>query len=275
MRITADFTVIPDVFAKAADPEHKTAGTPVVSFPFYIEDFDKSRIKYLHWEFLDPDSIPVCGFEWIHWSAANLPVDALMFDFNDSRALQIPPDFSRQMAAMIPEAVQGRTSAASRFVGETDPSVTMRYNGPNPPDKDHEYYLHVWGTSKPLPGLNQGFWLNELQHASVTMRYNGPNPPDKDHEYYLHVWGTSKPLPGLNQGFWLNELQHAIRDCGETPDQGGIFLTGNHEYYLHVWGTSKPLPGLNQGFWLNELQHAIRDCGETPDQGGIFLTGRA
>ena len=105
MRVTADFTVIPDVFAKAADPEYKTAGTPVVSFPFYIEDFDKSRIKYLHWEFLDPDSIPVCGFEWIHWSVANLPVDALMFDFNDSRALQIPPDFSRQMAAMIPGAV--------------------------------------------------------------------------------------------------------------------------------------------------------------------------
>ena len=114
--------------------------------------------------------------------ALTLPVDALMFDFNDSRALQIPPDFSRQMPAMIPEAVQGRTSAASRFVGETDPAVTMRYNG--------------------------------------------PNPPDKDHEYYLHVWGTAKPLPGLNQGFWLNELQHAIRDCGETPDQGGIFLTG-------------------------------------------------
>ena len=107
---------------------------------------------------------------------------ALMFDFNDSRALQIPPDFSRQMPAMLPEAVQGRPSAASRFVGETDPAVTMRYNG--------------------------------------------PNPPDKDHEYYLHVWGTSKQLPGLNQGFWLNELQHAIRDCGETPDQGGIFLTG-------------------------------------------------
>ena len=105
-----------------------------------------------------------------------------MFDFNDSRALQIPPDFSRQMPAMIPEAVQGRTSAASRFVGDKDPAVTMRYNG--------------------------------------------PNPPDQDHEYYLHVWGTAKPLPGLNQGFWLNELQHAIRDCGETPEQAGIFLIG-------------------------------------------------
>ena len=38
--------------------------------------------------------------------------------------------------------------------------------------------------------------------------------------------GHGQAAAGLNQGFWLNELQHAIRDCGETPDQGGIFLTG-------------------------------------------------
>ena len=92
-------------------------------------------------------------------------LDALMYDFNDSHALQIPPDFSRQLPSMIPETVQGRTSAASKLVGSTNPQVTMRYNGPQPPDKDHDYSLHVWGTAKPLPGLNQGFWLNELFHA--------------------------------------------------------------------------------------------------------------
>ena len=88
-----------------------------------------------------------------------------MYDFNDSHALQIPPDFSRQLPSMIPETVQGRTSAASKLVGSTNPQVTMRYNGPQPSDKDHDYSLHVWGTAKPLPGLNQGFWLNELFHA--------------------------------------------------------------------------------------------------------------
>lgn len=181
MRISADFTIVPDAFAKAAPPENCVNGTPVVSFPFYIDDM-APWVRYLHWELVDPDSIPVCGFEWIHWSVANLPVDALMFDFNDSHALAIPPDFSRTLPAMIPEAVQGRTSAASRFVGETDPAVTMRYNG--------------------------------------------PQPPDQDHGYRLHVWGTARPLPGLNQGFWLNELLHAVSDSGETPDQGGIVVTG-------------------------------------------------
>ena len=164
MKISADFTVMPDDFAKAAAPEYRTDGVPVISFPFYIDEIDPAA-RYLHWAFTDPDSIPVCGFEWIHWTVANLPIDALMYDFNDSHALQIPPDFSRTLPSMIPEAVQGRTSAASKFVGATNPAVTMRYNGPYPPDQDHDYYLHVWGTTAPLNGLNQGFWLNEMERA--------------------------------------------------------------------------------------------------------------
>ena len=77
MKISADFTVIPDDFAKAAAPEYFNGGVPVVSFPFYIDDVNPEA-RYLHWEFVDPDSIPVCGFEWIHWSVANLPIGALM-----------------------------------------------------------------------------------------------------------------------------------------------------------------------------------------------------
>ena len=77
MKISADFTVIPDAFAKAAPPENCIDGTPIVSFPFYIDALDPA-VQFLHWEFVDPDSIPVCGFQWNHWSLANLPVDALM-----------------------------------------------------------------------------------------------------------------------------------------------------------------------------------------------------
>lgn len=92
-------------------------------------------------------------FQWNHWSLANLPVDALMYDFNDSHALAIPADFSRTVSAMIPETIQGRTSAASPLLQgrSNDPAVTMRYNGPYPPDQDHDYYLHVWGTTLRSP----------------------------------------------------------------------------------------------------------------------------
>lgn len=171
MRITTDFTTIPDNYAKAAPADKKLDGQPIVSFPFYIDQLDPD-VHYLHWAFTDPDSIPVCGFEWIHWGVANLPIDALMFDFNDSHALSIPEDFSRTMVSMIPEAVQSRNSEASKLVNATDPALTKRYVGPNPPDKDHDYVLRVWATAEPVKGLSQGFWLNELidglrdQHAT-------------------------------------------------------------------------------------------------------------
>ena len=100
-----------------------------------------------------------------------------MYDLNESHALSIPAYISRTVSAMIPETVQGRTSAASPLLTgrSTDPAVTMRYNGPYPPDQDHDYYLHVWGTTAPLAGLNQGFWLNEMERA---LR-NGGNPIDQ------------------------------------------------------------------------------------------------
>jgi Raf kinase inhibitor-like YbhB/YbcL family protein len=169
MRISTDFHTIPDDFSKHAGNDAQLGGEPIVSFPFYADDLPEGA-QYLHWEFVDPDSIPVCGFEWIHWAVANLPIDALMYDFNDSHALAIPPDFSRTLPSMIPEAVQGRNSQASKLVNASDPNLTMRYTGPNPPDRDHEYLLRVWATSEPLAGLNQGFWLNEmlreLRHSS-------------------------------------------------------------------------------------------------------------
>ncbi|EFG26012.2 Raf-like protein [Scardovia inopinata] len=162
MRLSTDFTVIPEDYGKQADDSKKTDGIPVVSFPFYINGINP-QAHYLHWEFVDDDSIPVCGFQWIHWSVANLPLDALMYDFNDSQALQIPEDFSRQLPAMIPEAVQGRNSQASRFVGSVNPSVFQRYNGPQPPDRPHDYMLTVYATIDPLLNLREGFWLSELR----------------------------------------------------------------------------------------------------------------
>lgn len=51
MKISADFTIIPDAFSKAASPENCIDGTPIVSFPFYIDELDPS-VRFLHWEFV-------------------------------------------------------------------------------------------------------------------------------------------------------------------------------------------------------------------------------
>lgn len=168
MHIQTEFTTIPDKYAKHAPTDLKKDGMSFVSFPFSITGLPGSA-AYLHWELVDDDAIPVCGFQWIHWAVANVPVDALMFDFNDPSALSVPEDFSRRQPALIPEAVQGKNSYVSRFVGCKDPSLYQRYVGPCPPDKDHDYMLSVWATSKPIDGIEEGFWLNELRNA---MRMN-------------------------------------------------------------------------------------------------------
>ena len=171
MRIITDFGTIPDRYAKRAPQSLTRKGRPVVSFPFRLEDVPQEA-RYLHWMLVDPDSVPVCGFPWIHWSLANLPVDALAAlqpDEADSSVLAIPEDFSRNLPNLIPGVPQGRTSAASPLVMEEeiadDPAVLMRYNGPTPPDQVHDYVLSVWATREALPNLEEGFWLNALVHA--------------------------------------------------------------------------------------------------------------
>ncbi|BDR53737.1 hypothetical protein KIM372_16440 [Bombiscardovia nodaiensis] len=168
MRIFTDFDIVPDTYAKRAPQSAQVDGTPVASFPFTVEQIP-SQAAYLSWEFVDPDSIPVCGFQWIHWSLANLPLELarqqLQASANAADALAIPADFSRRLPKLIPGVPQGKTSAASKFVGSSNLAVTERYNGPTPPDQTHEYLLRVWATSEPLPGLQEGFWLNALEGA--------------------------------------------------------------------------------------------------------------
>ena len=60
--------------------------------------------------------------------------------------------------------VQGKNSSASSLVGSSDPLLTCRYNGPQPPDRDHVYTLRVFALDV-MPDLREGFWANELVHA--------------------------------------------------------------------------------------------------------------
>lgn len=171
MRIITDFDTIPDRYAKRAPRSLRRKGRPAVSFPFRLEGVPQEA-RYLHWMLVDPDSVPVCGFPWIHWSLANLPVAALAALQPDEAAgpvLAVPEDFSRNLHELIPGVPQGRTSAASPLAMEEeiadDPAVLMRYNGPTPPDRVHDYVLSVWATQGALPDLDEGFWLNALVHA--------------------------------------------------------------------------------------------------------------
>lgn len=141
---------LPDAYAKYADRKGLYGTMPERSFPFEVEDVPANTVS-LALVFYDVDSIPVCGFPWIHWCACGIPGDVREF----------PEDASRKQSFGM---VQGKNSSASRLVGSRDPMLTCRYNGPQPPDRDHVYTLRVYALGN-TPQLKEGFWANELLHA--------------------------------------------------------------------------------------------------------------
>lgn len=150
MKIKTNFisNIIPNQYSKRAGQDNLYKEQPVTSFPFLMEEIPEGT-NYIAFTLIDHDAIPVCGFSWIHWLVADLPVN--------SDSLLIPENFSREVS----EKVQGTNSFASVFVDEDDPQITQAYVGPTPPDKDHEYTLSVYALNSKL-NLEQGFYLNEL-----------------------------------------------------------------------------------------------------------------
>lgn len=135
---------LPDKYSKYSDV--KLNGNPILSFPVEFSDVPENA-KSLALVFVDFDSIPVCGFAWIHWLAANIAPDTVT----------LAEDASRKAVGMV----QGSNSCASPFVGERDKNVTCRYIGPTPPDKDHIYRVTAYALDRMLD-LRDGFFLNEM-----------------------------------------------------------------------------------------------------------------
>lgn len=136
---------LPARYGKQAANEDKYHGAPIVSLPIHIEDLPADT-KFLALTFIDYDAVPVSGFPWIHWLAANIVPTKL-----------IPADASRQDSAFL----QGKNSYVSKFYGETDANLIEHYAGPTPPDQDHDYTLTIFALDKKL-ALKKGFYLNEL-----------------------------------------------------------------------------------------------------------------
>ncbi len=151
MKILLDFDSnnLPQKYSKYAGENEKYMDNPIVSFPFRITEVSPS-VKYFAITLIDYDSIPVCGFAWIHWTVANIPVSLT----------EIPENFSQNETY---KKIQGTNSFASALVNETDPKIIHRYVGPTPPDKDHCYKLTLYALSEKLD-LTEGFYMNELYH---------------------------------------------------------------------------------------------------------------
>ena len=118
-------------------------GIPSCSIPVSILESPERAVSYaLILE--DKDAIPVCGFSWIHWCAANIKRTELLE--NESVSAK--------------DYVQGATSYSSKLQG-LDRYQNSCYGGMTPPDAPHIYELHVFALDCELE-LQHGFYMNEL-----------------------------------------------------------------------------------------------------------------
>lgn len=137
-------------YSKQATPDQQYKGHPIISFPVNIQDVPTDA-KSLAFAFFDHDAIPVGGFTWIHWIAANLPADTTVIPENASQTGAVP-------------MVQGNNSTAGGYTGETDLKVTQHYVGPYPPDQDHDYTFRLYALDTKLD-VQPGYWLNNFFKA--------------------------------------------------------------------------------------------------------------
>lgn len=135
---------LPNKYTKHALESDLYQDYPVVSFPINIAEIPENT-ESLALSFIDYDSIPVCGFAWIHWCACNIPV-------NES----IPEDISR-----FGNIIQGKNSFCTGYEDIDDINIIERYVGPMPPDTTHIYTLTVYALDTKL-NMPHGYFLNDF-----------------------------------------------------------------------------------------------------------------
>ena len=140
--------VIDDRFGKRGDQLDKH-GIPTRSLPLKIEEAPLGTVSYAV-VMEDKDAVPVCGFSWVHWIAANIKKTEL----TENESLKAT-DFVQGTTSWF--GVIGEVSGIKRL-------EVSRYGGPTPPNAPHLYEIHVFALDSELH-LEKGFFMNELYHA--------------------------------------------------------------------------------------------------------------
>lgn len=128
--------------------EFGVADMPALSFPLKISGAPAGTASYAI-IFDDPDSVPPCGFKWVHWLVAGLKDTELAEDASRTRK----------------DLIQG---ANSWYLNCTDDrQAASFYGGPAPPDRPHVYVLTVLALDF-VPALKNGFDYETLVKVSNT-----------------------------------------------------------------------------------------------------------
>ena len=117
-----------------AHGSQKKSGIPTLSLPVSITDTPEGT-ACVAITMLDPDSVPLCGYEWVHWLAISTDI------------LDLPSNASIDLADTL---IQGKNDFNA-----------PGYGGPTPPDKPHTYVITVYALDA-SPNLTDGFSKDDL-----------------------------------------------------------------------------------------------------------------
>ncbi|NLM19803.1 MAG: YbhB/YbcL family Raf kinase inhibitor-like protein [Clostridiaceae bacterium] len=136
--------------------EQKDGDVPTCSMPLLVEFAPADTVSFAIL-MTDPDSVPLAGYEWVHWMVVNL------------ETVDLPENASKLRAAQM---IQG-----------TNDFGTIGYGGPTPPDKTHTYVITAYALDTMLD-LQNGFTKEAfdaaikghiLAEASMTCEYPNLN----------------------------------------------------------------------------------------------------
>lgn len=150
IHVTLENGFIPDNYTKFAPNNYRTNDMPTVNFPVTITDIPEGT-QSLSVSLIDYDAVPVTGFPWIHWLAANLPVSNIP---ENLRATKQGISGTNSTWHMVQKANEPE-----------NPDINQAYIGPMPPDQPHNYTLSVFALDTKLD-IADGFFLNELRTKS-------------------------------------------------------------------------------------------------------------
>lgn len=105
-----------------------------VNPPFKVEEIPEEA-ESLSLVFQDPDAQEMAGKTWLHWLVWNIPAETETIGEDESPGVEGTTDFK-----------------------ETG------YNGPNPPDGEHEVVFKLYALEEEL-GLDEGASLDEFESA--------------------------------------------------------------------------------------------------------------
>lgn len=126
--------------------EFSEGNVPSLSFPLKIESAPAGTASFAV-IFDDPDSVPPCGFKWVHWLVSGLTI----------------PELKENASRENKDIIQGANSWYQH--GLSDKNKASYYGGPYPPDGTHTYVITVLALDF-IPVLRTGFTCDDLMKVS-------------------------------------------------------------------------------------------------------------